>query len=192
MFMRNTATINRRLNILNLFISIIVVGTGLILFSKFHIGDGAYRKEWLGFGKEIWLTIHQVSAIGFLIGYAIHIQLHWRYIKMVAKKWRMNLPKKIKTTTCEQILFLIVSLIVMWAGFYPWITMPGATLENKIFHNWIDVHNRVGILFLFGIGVHIIRRWQQIYTSRRRYDASKCNSIREPISQEPNYITKEN
>jgi hypothetical protein len=43
---------NRWINILNLFSSIIVSSTGLILFTRFHMGDGAYREAWLGFGKK--------------------------------------------------------------------------------------------------------------------------------------------
>ena len=161
--MGKKARINRTLNILNLLISVVVFGTGLILFSQFHVGDGAYRKECLGLGKGFWLVIHQVSAIGFLIGFVVHILMHWKYIKMVAKRWRVNLSNRIKSTTREQILLLTAMLVVMWAGFYPWITMPGATLEVETYHNWIDVHNIVGLIYLLGITVHIIRRWRRMF-----------------------------
>ena len=117
--------INRKLNILNLLISIFVFGTGLILFTQFHIGDGAHREEWRGLGKKLWLIIHQASAIGFLVGLAAHLQMHWKYIKIVAKQWRISLPKKIKSRTREQILLSIATLVVVWAGSYPWIVMPG-------------------------------------------------------------------
>jgi hypothetical protein len=162
----------RTLNILNLLIAIFVFGTGLILLFQFHIGHGGHHKEWLGLAKVFWLIIHQISAIGFVIGFTVHIQLHWKYIKMVTKQWHLNLPKKLKSTTREQILLLIATLVVLWAGFYSWITMPGAALENETFHSWIDIHNRVGILFLIGMGVHIKRRWQRMYPFRRRHDVS--------------------
>lgn len=165
--MGKKARINRTLNILNLFVSIIVFGTGLILFTQFHVGDGAYRKEWLGHVKTFWLHIHQAAAITFSIGFAAHIQTHWKYIRMVVKRWRVDLSKRIKSTTREQILLLIATLVVMWAGFYPWITMPGATLAVETYHNWIDVHNVVGLILLLGIAIHIIRRWQRIFYLRR-------------------------
>jgi hypothetical protein len=154
---------NRTLNILNLHMSIFVFTTGLILFFQFHIGDGAHQKEWLGFGKEFWLNIHQASAIGFLVGFAAHIQMHWKFIKRVANRWRMNLPQKTKSTAREQILLLIAALVVVWVGFYAWIAMPGATLEVETFHHWIDVHTRVGLFFLIGMGIHIKRRWRRIF-----------------------------
>lgn len=188
--MRKKKNVKRTLNILNLFISIFVFGTGLILFTQFHIGDGAHQKEWLGLGKNFWLIIHQASAIGFLVGFVVHIQMHWKYIKTVAKRWRINLPKKTKLKTLEQILLFIASLVVLGAGFYPWIVMPGATLEVEVFHKWIDVHNQVGIFFLIGMGVHIRRRWRRImrFTKRNRTkyicaDTSKCKACWDCIDE---------
>ena len=169
--MMKKAITNRRLNVLNLFSSILVFGTGLILFTQFHVGDGAHQKEWLGLGKIFWLIIHQASAIGFLIGLAAHAQLHWKYVKMVAKRWRVNLPQKTKSTTYEQILLLIAALVVIWSGFYPWITMPGASLDVKAYHSWIDVHNMSGIVFLIGVAVHTTRRRRQMFMPMRRHNA---------------------
>ncbi|MBU2551199.1 MAG: DUF4405 domain-containing protein [Proteobacteria bacterium] len=153
--------INGTINIINLLISIVVFGTGLILFIQFHIGDGAEREAWLGLGKSFWLLNHQIFAIGFLIGFAAHIQTHWKYIKILAKKWRMNLPPQLKSTTRNQLLLLFLALVVIYAGFYPWITMPGATLKVHTFHSWIDVHTRAGLFFLLGMAVHITRRWRR-------------------------------
>jgi hypothetical protein len=166
MLMKNKQRLNRWLNILNLFISIFV--TGLILFNQFHMGDGAHQKEWLGIEKSIWLLVHKVSAIGFLSGLILHLQMHWKYIKSVTKKWGRNLPKKIKSRTREQTLLLAATMIVLWAGFYAWIVMPNAILENKVYHNWIDVHNGVGIIYLIGLTVHIIRRWRRIFTFKKK------------------------
>jgi 2-oxoglutarate ferredoxin oxidoreductase subunit delta len=190
--MRKTTVVNRRLNILNLFVSTLIFGTGLILLTQFHIGDGALPKEWLGLGKDVWLIIHQVSAIGFLVGFVAHIQMHWKYIKIVVKRWRKNLPKKIKTTMREQVLLLIATLVVLWAGFYPWIAMPGSTLENETFHHWIDIHNRVGIFYLIGLVVHILRRWRRVIRFTRKRNASEPIVFQTPVDRKQKYIIKEN
>lgn len=160
---RINLTTNRALNWFNFLISVLVFGTGLVLFIKFHMGEGAHRKEWLGLAKWVWLTVHQIAAVGFLAGFAIHIQRHFKYIKMVAKRWRKNLPNRIKRTTFEQILLLAATMIVTGAGFYTWITMPGATLAIQRYHDWVDVHNRVGIFLILGMAVHVIRRWQRMF-----------------------------
>lgn len=175
--------INRTLNLFNLFISIFVFGTGLILFTKFHIGDGAHQIKWLGLEKNFWLIIHQASAIGFFVGIVVHIQMHWKYIKIVALRWRINLPKKTKSRTLEQILLFIAMLVVLCAGFYPWIVMPGSTLEVETFHEWIDVHSRIGIFFLFGMAVHIKRRWKRIIRFTKIKSVLKINAFREPTDR---------
>jgi len=181
--MAKTVNIKRKLNVLNLVVFLFVVSTGLILFTLFHVGDGAHRKEWLGLAKGYWLIIHQASAVGFLVGFVVHMQMHWKYLKTVAKRWRINLPKKIKSRTLEQILLFLAALVVLWAGFYPWIVMPGATLEVEEYHKWINVHNIVGIFFLIGMGVHIKRRWRLIIRYTKRKNVEECNgpnAFREP------------
>jgi hypothetical protein len=89
--------------------------------------------------------------------------MHRKYINKVAKRWRINLPKKTKSRTIQQILLFIITLVVLSAGFYPWIAMPDATFEDKVFHNWIDVHYSVGLIFLIWIVVHITGRRQRIF-----------------------------
>ena len=117
---------NRKINIVNFVVSILVFGTGLVLFLRFHVGDGGYREEWLGFEKQFWLVIHKATALAFLVGFSLHILKHRKYIRKVAERWRINLSPKIKSRTREQILLLVVATVVLWAGFYPWIVMPKA------------------------------------------------------------------
>ena len=147
----------RMSDVMNLLVSALVFGMGLILFFRFHAGDGAHRKEWLGPGKWLWLDIHRASAIGFLIGFTLHIQRHWKYLKIAAKRWRISLLRERKSTTGEQITLLVTALVVIWAGFCASAAMQGATLGVRSYHRWIDVHNIVGFLFLAGMGVHVKR-----------------------------------
>ena len=156
------SNIKRAINTLNLIMSIIVFSTGWILFTQFHIGDGAFRQEWMGIGKVVWMAIHQLSAIGFFIGLTLHIRVHWQYIKTTAKRWGKKNSKKIKSRIRWQILLSVGTIVVVWAGFYPWVVMPEATLEIEVYHGWIDVHNRVAIFYTIGLAVHIIKRWRSI------------------------------
>jgi hypothetical protein len=162
--MGNRSTANRRINMISLPVSVLVFGTGLILLFWFHVGDGARRMELFGLRKPLWLDIHLVSSIAFFVCSVVHIHLHWKYITTVVARWRANLPKKTKSTTGEQVLMLIAAAVVLWAGFYAWVGFPNATLENREYHRWIDIHNRVGILLLVGMGVHIKRRWRRVFS----------------------------
>jgi hypothetical protein len=134
----------RALNRINLLSSILVFGTGLILFTQFHVVENPYPTEWHGLEKSIWLVIHQLSAIAFFIGLILHIQLHWKYLKTVIRRWSSNLPKKTRSKIRMQILFLLVTVVVLTTGFYPWIAMPGATIQMERYDLWIDIHNQAG------------------------------------------------
>jgi len=153
----------RALNRINLLSSILVFGTGLILFTQFHVVENPYPTEWHGLEKSIWLVIHQLSAIAFFIGLILHIQLHWKYLKTVIRRWSSNLPKKTRSKIRMQNLFLLVTVVVLTTGFYPWIAMPGATIQMERYDLWIDIHNQAGLLYLVGMSVHIIRRWRRIF-----------------------------
>jgi len=91
---RQKTSTNRTLNILNLLLSVLVFGTGLVLLTQFHIGGSPYQTEWLGLGKQFWLDVHRASAIGFLAGFVAHMLMHWKFIKTLAGRWR-TLPQKI-------------------------------------------------------------------------------------------------
>jgi hypothetical protein len=162
--MGSESTLNRRINTISLLVSVLVFGTGLILLFWFHVGHGAHRMELFGLKKALWLNIHLVSSIAFFICSVLHIHMHWKYITTVVARWRANLPKKTKTTTYEQVLMFIAAAVVLWAAFYAWVGYPNATLENREYHRWIDIHNRVGILLLIGMGVHIKRRWRRVFS----------------------------
>ena len=138
---------NRTLNKANFFVSVFVLGSGLILFIKFHVGTGAFRKEWLGLGKDFWMFMHQAAGALFFIGTILHIWAYRRYIIGVIRKWGEKLPAKLKSRIRWQILLLIMGIVVLWAGFFPWAAMPDATLEDAAYHYWIDIHARVGLFF---------------------------------------------
>jgi hypothetical protein len=150
--------INRINNVAGTVATMAVFVTGLVLFSRFHIGDGARRIAWLGLSKFIWLSIHKASAVAFVAVLIAHIVLHREYIATVAGKWRNGLARKVKSKTAIQFIFLAFIAVILWTGFYPWISMPGATLENGSYHRLINIHNPIGIFALAGMCVHILKR----------------------------------
>lgn len=182
----NKRTINR----MNFYVSIFVFGTGLILFIRFHVGNGAYQQEWLGLEKYFWLFIHQATGTAFLAGFVWHIWTYRKYITQLVKRWRGNLSQRIKSRTLWQVVLLLTGIVVLWAGFYPWIAMPEATLEDKIYHGWIDVHSRVGLVFLAGLSTHIARRWRGIFRMNKRRKVAQSNASGKPVTERKNQQRK--
>jgi len=167
--------INRRTNIFYLTVFLGVFGTGLVLFFEFHIGDGSMREMFLGVPKSVWLNIHRAMAIAFLTGFMIHIGLHWSYIINITKRWRVGLPKRIKTTSRHQLLLLIASIVVMGTSFYTWIILSlseSIYQKSELHHHLIDLHNIVGLFLLLGLVIHIKRRWHRLFCLKRNVPSS--------------------
>lgn len=152
----------KTVNQINAIASAIVFGTGLVLFFEFHVGRGPFRSEWFWLRKCFWLTIHQTAAMAFLVGFGAHVLNNRKYITTIMARWGSSLPGKIKKTSREQLALFSVAMCVLFTGFYPWITMPGAPLRDRSYHVWIDMHMVLGIAFLIGSAVHIARRWRRL------------------------------
>jgi len=143
--------------------------TGLIMFFEYHVGGGSAPHVFLGTGKSAWVNIHRAAAVLFTAGAAIHMGLHWKYMKSIAKRWTAGLPKKIRTTTFQQLLLSAAAIIVMATGFIAWAALSGKIYQGaELRHHWIDVHNITGLVLLAGLAVHIKRRWRRIFRGRAR------------------------
>lgn len=152
----------KTVNQINAIASAIVLGTGLILFFKFHAARGPFRSEWFWLRKCFWLTVHQTAAMAFLVGFGIHILNNRKYITTIVERWDSSLSVKLKKRSREQLVLFSAGIGVLFTGFYPWITMPGGPLRDWSHHVWIDMHMVLGIAFLIGSAVHIARRWRRL------------------------------
>lgn len=163
---------NRIVNIINVTSAASAFGTGLLMFFCFHVGHGHNAQELWGVGKPLWLNIHRAAAILFSCGLATHIALHWSYIKTVARRWRGNLAPKMKKRSKEQIQLIAATCIVVFAGFIAWAFLPGGAAGfTEARHHVIDVHNIIGLLTLAGLAIHIARRWDRMFETRKRAGA---------------------
>ncbi|WP_019849118.1 DUF4405 domain-containing protein [Desulfitobacterium sp. PCE1] len=143
---------NRRINIFLLAVYLGVFGTGLIMFLKFHVGDGSIRETFIGVQKSVWLNTHRVMAIAFLTGCIIHKRRYWKLL------------------TRHRLLF-IESILVMGTGFYAWIALSqaGSIFQESIqHHHLIDSHNIIGLFLLFSLTVHIKRRWHRFFHMQKK------------------------
>lgn len=178
----------RGINIFYLTVFLGVFGTGLVLFFKFHVGDGSMRGMFLGVPKPVWLNIHRAMAIAFLTCFTIHIGLHWSYITNIAKRWRVGLPKRIKTTSRHQLLLLIESIVVIGIGFYTWIilSLSGSVYQSsELHHHLIDLHNIAGLFLLLSLTIHIKRRWHQVFRLKKNVPSNT-----KVITDSPDYSSR--
>lgn len=137
----------RRLtNISLLVFGIVMTVSGLYIQIHYHMQDGGT----LGFSQ--WTFIHKWSAMLFALIVIAHILLHLKWYEVVFKK---QLFRKNRVTTILTIIMIIVSLL----GFLPWIlTLFPDQVDLR--HTLIEIHDKIGIVFMVIMVGHIIKRWK--------------------------------
>jgi len=68
---------------------VIMAGSGLVLFLFWPTGSGGagknpfYFSEYLGFDHRGWVLIHDWSALIFVILMAVHLAMHYRFMRNI-------------------------------------------------------------------------------------------------------------
>ncbi len=169
-------------NIVALGSAVAVFATGIILFTRFHVGPGALRLEWLGLSRLSWVNLHRLPSVVFFAACILHIALHWRPI--LARVQRLWPARPGRLTRWDAILYLGFSVVAV-SGLLAWFLVPGSphlwgpvipTVLLPSRHGWIDVHNITGLVFLLAAVIHIQRHWPWFQSFlRRRWNRQRCN-----------------
>lgn len=134
--------------------------SGLLMFTQFHVGHGAFAVSWAGIPKTFWLNIHRIGALCFLVLFVHHLLAHERIVgRRLVKPWQAP----------AQFMLMLLASITVLAGFTAWIWFStGMPLHNNARHLCIDIHNISGLLALAGMIEHIRRRWARLWRSQKR------------------------
>lgn len=133
--------------------AIISAFSGLLLQIQFHMGNHGHasnRGHVLGMSYHDWLDIHKISIIILTICMVFHCMSHWKWYKIVIQK---KLFSKNRQVLIVSLLFVLVAI----TGFIPWIIylLEG---NNIIRNSIIEIHDKLTILFIIYLLIHIIKR----------------------------------
>ena len=153
---------SRKRKLLNYLLLISGVGTclsGVMMQIGYHIGVNdrtaiAYIRHW-GMNFSQWQITHQALASLFFILCIIHVYLHRRWYKGVITKRLFKRNSELLTFT---FLFIVSALL----GFAPWIISNGEAL-SKLRHLLIEIHDKVSIVLIVYIVLHVVKRWKRIH-----------------------------
>ncbi len=136
---------------------IAIAGTGLFLFTQFHIGRGHDAVEFAGIPKAYWRDLHRIAAVFFFAVMVHHLHIHWRTIKrLLTHLWRLR---------GQAVLFLLFSMVSV-TGLVAWTLLPHtAEALAPVRHFCIDVHNITGLMLVTGLILHLRRRWRFLLSS---------------------------
>ena len=126
--------------------------SGLVLTIKFHPSHETLLAVW-GISRAIWRDIHVYSAIVTCLLLVYHLVLVRKRLYKVITSGRESI-KSIKTSRNLFWIFLIGS----GTGFISYLAgMFGINL-----HHIIEIHDKLGIILVFLIALHIVYKWKSI------------------------------
>lgn len=154
--------LNLWVNIGLLISSLVVVFSGLLIQIYYHIGDQDFTSVIFGFKHFGWLQVHKVSSSLFAVFMLHHI--------ITLQKWyKVVINKKLYSKHRQVITFSVISLLVTLTGFIPWF-IDILSDEHKLSFILIEIHDKIGLVFVFYVLLHILNRLNWFIAS--------CNKIR--------------
>lgn len=175
--MRSHASHDHLIRLL-LLASLLVMATGLLLFTQFHIGPGAHATALAGISKAWWRDMHRAAAVLFLITLVHHLHIHWRPIRLLFTR----LPR-----IRGQLAMTLLSGVVIMTGLSAWFLFPAhhyLHAPHSARHTCIDIHNISGLVLLVGSLLHLGRRWRFVLTPAGP-KPSRCEKAHRTARVEP-------
>ena len=179
---RVAVSVNYWVDLLAFSSGILVFGTGIVLLTQFHVGEGALCTSGFGLSRLLWTNIHRLSAVACFAAVVAHGVLRRRPLLVRLGRALKRLPGK--ASRADLVLYFGFVAVAVTASI-AWFAVQGSTpllgpvrlthLE-PVRHHWIDLHN-LSALILFPAAIIHVRRhlpWmfrvgkQQILTQATR------------------------
>jgi hypothetical protein len=161
------------------------------------LGTIASHQTFLGIQQQVWLDTHMYVGLVFTALVAIHLILHWGYIKSLPRRFAKKVTKPItamrrlhmRTPTLNAIIDTISFfplLVSAVTGIIIWLYLPrgqaqaalGTAGSHQTFLGiqriiWLDVHTYLGLLFTALVVTHLILHWHYIKHFPQRFAEKK-------------------
>ena len=135
--------------------------TGVLMQIGYHIGvddrTTMINHQMGGLIYPQWQLFHQVAASVFFVLCLIHIYRHRKWYKGVIMHKRFKRNRELITFS---ILFALSAIL----GFWPWLYNNGEAQTLR--HTLIEIHDKVSIVLIFFIVLHIVKRRKRIHAKR--------------------------
>lgn len=151
--------------------------SGWLIQIKYHMGNHGnidINQDVMGINYEEWSLIHKISIVALSILIICHVYLHWKWYKGV-------ITKRLFSKNQQVLILSFIFAIVAITGLTPWFIdlMKGNQMLRKIF---IEIHDKLTILFTIYLILHIIRRlrWFSTTLSKIKNETQRTINSRTP------------
>jgi len=155
-------------DVLLLVITLTTFGTGIVLFSYFHIDDGVFRASAFSLSRLTWLNLHRLAALGATAALGLHLALNSR--PFIARLRRGFSRKRRTGDSIEQVLYVSFATVAA-AGIASLFFIHGSAQFAgpvqfgplpQFRHHVIDIHNVAGFVSLSLAIHHVGHRWHRM------------------------------
>ncbi|GAC22555.1 hypothetical protein GMES_0246 [Paraglaciecola mesophila KMM 241] len=122
------------------------------------------------------LTGHEWLSVLFIVPFAVHLLLHWDWIKQSAKRFIQHISAKERFSLVWNYLLYVMMLLATVSGFLVSVALlPTLNIELHIQDFWSKIHHDSATLIMPIIGVHLALHWRWIVnlTKRMRMKGAK-------------------
>ncbi len=137
---------------------ILLAFSGLLIQHSYNLEHMADSAAVLGLNRYEWLLFHKITALISFAGVSVHVSLHMNWLKAVLLK---KLYKKPNLSIKITLWLLILTAATALTGFYSWLFAPTAYAR----HNFIEIHDKAGIILTILFILHILQHWKWIIHS---------------------------
>jgi hypothetical protein len=135
--------------------------------------------------QQTRVMVHYVAGTLMLVGSALHIALHWEWIKVVILRSPRNLARRVAINRgIDIVLFLLFAL----CGFTGWAVWPVAEIipgpSWLSLKDWSDMHRLTGMIMFLILVLHLVLHWKWILSTTRRY----LKPVASNIGQRPGQV----
>jgi hypothetical protein len=117
---------------------------------------------------QAWYLTHEICGGLMLVISALHLILHWDWIKAVLLSRKARLADGVCRNRATDLWLFVTAAPCTLAGVMFW-PLPGiwpATL-GLLQHKWRELHNWSGTLMVMILGIHLALHWKWIVSAVR-------------------------
>ncbi|AEE21731.1 DUF4405 domain-containing protein [Paraglaciecola chathamensis] len=120
---------------------------------------------------------HEWLSLLLIVPFAVHLLLHWDWIKQSAKRFSKKITAKERFSLVWNYLLYLMMLLATVSGFLVSVALlPTLNIELHIQDFWSKIHHDSATLIMPMIGVHLALHWSWIVNLTKRMRAKRAKA----------------
>lgn len=120
---------------------------------------------------------HEWLSLLFIVPFAVHLLLHWDWIKQSAKRFSKKITAKERFSLVWNYLLYLMMLLATVSGFLVSVALlPTLNIELHIQDFWSKIHHDSATLIMPMIGVHLALHWSWIVNLTKRMRVKRAKA----------------